>query len=167
MTGYGLVRVAFGICMILLRIATKNFSQDSLCPSWDSNQTHPKWVKHFYHSICLVGFDISDSVTVSHFHVCSGFMLVSWLSNHSVHCLTFLEKCRMTVSTGSLSVLHNICLLSCCGSPKPSESYCHMSGFRDKKWMGSGLGEAVYWISRSQLQLQSLRNHVFQMMRPD
>jgi hypothetical protein len=33
--------------------------------------------------------------------------------------------------------------------------------------MGSGLGEAVYWITRLQLQLQSLINHVFQMMRPD
>jgi hypothetical protein len=40
-------------------------------------------------------------------------------------------------------------------------------GFRDKKLIGSGLGEAVYWITRLQLQLQSLWNHVFQAMRPD
>jgi hypothetical protein len=33
--------------------------------------------------------------------------------------------------------------------------------------MGCELGEAVYWITRLQLQLQSLRNNVFQMMRPD
>jgi hypothetical protein len=33
--------------------------------------------------------------------------------------------------------------------------------------MGSGLGEAVYLISRLQLQLQSLRNNVLQAMQPD
>jgi hypothetical protein len=33
--------------------------------------------------------------------------------------------------------------------------------------MGSGFDEAVYWISRLQLQLQSLEINVFQTMQPD
>jgi hypothetical protein len=40
-------------------------------------------------------------------------------------------------------------------------------GFRGKKLMGCGLHEAVYWIIRLQLQMQLLRNNVFQTMRPD
>jgi hypothetical protein len=40
-------------------------------------------------------------------------------------------------------------------------------GFCDKELTGSGLDEAVYWITRLQLKLQSLRNNVFQTMWPN